>query len=182
MRSRVLFLNQRDSQEKELLNNLLFSFLLKVFMKNRNMQVEIVAKHLRIVFKMIQTHSKMIERSCGLSTAQLWMLHAIVASPGVKVSELALILSIHRSTCSNMLDKLEAKTLIYRERSGTDQRAVHLFATKAGENLLLQTPSLPQEKLNTTLQRLSGEQLSNLEESLENLINCLQEDEAKLPV
>lgn len=151
-------------------------------MKNRSMQEQVVTKHLRIIFKVMQAHSKMIERSCGLSSAQLWMLHAITASPGIKVSELASTLAIHRSTCSNMLDKLEGKKLVYRDRSRTDQRTVHLFATPQGTELLLQTPSPPQEKLSTILQRLSRKQLSNLEESLKDLVDCLQGDDEKITV
>lgn len=144
------------------------------------MQENAVVRHFRAIFRVLQTHSKMMERSSGLSTAQLWMLHAIAASPGIKVSELAAILVIHRSTCSNMLDKLERKALIYRERRKIDQRTVHLFTTQQGSDLLLQTPSPPQEILTLSLSNLSQKQLTNLEKSLEDVISSLEEENEKI--
>ena len=58
----------------------------------------------------------------------------IYTHPGLKVSQLAAALAIHPSTCSNMLDKLEAEDLLVRDRSKTDQRAVHIFLTAKGSS------------------------------------------------
>lgn len=142
-------------------------------MNDRIEQEKIITQQLRILFKAIQAHSKRVEKACGLSSVRLWMLHEIGANPGITVSELATTLSIHRSTCSNMLDKLEEKSLIYRNRSKTDQRTVHLHITDVGTALLKKAPSPPQGKLSNTLGKLSQTQLSHLEVSLADLIDAL---------
>lgn len=148
-------------------------------MDKRVEQEKAITQQLRIVFRAIQAHSKRVEKACGLSGAKLWMLHEIGAIPGIKVSELATELSIHRSTCSNMLDKLEDKELVYRKRSKTDQRTVKLHLTDKGRAVLDLAPSPPQGKLSSTLAKLSQQQLTDLEQSLEILIGALHFDDEK---
>ena len=114
-------------------------------MENRLTKEHNITQQLRIVFKAIQAHSKRVESTCGLSSVRLWMLYEINNATGIKVTALASLLSIHRSTCSNMLDKLEATDLIYRNRSKSDQRAVRLFLTDEGKAILAKAPALQRE-------------------------------------
>lgn len=140
----------------------------------RTHQIQTITSHLRILFKSIQQHSKIVERECGLTSAMLWMMWELFATPGMKVSELAKALTIHASTCSNMLDKLEAKGLVARKRSGQDQRAVHLFITDKGSTLLAKAPRPAQGALSGALEKLSDDNLHKLVEGLKVLIDSLQ--------
>jgi len=142
-------------------------------MDEKNKQEQAVTQQLRIIFKAMQAHSKTVEKACGLSSAQLWMLYAVSEAPGVKVSQLAKTLAIHPSTCSNMLDKLEVKELISRDRSKTDQRSVHLFITDMGNELLKNAPAPQQGNISEALERLSVEQINQLQSGLEDFITCL---------
>ena len=142
-------------------------------MENLSVRQQTIIKQLRILFRAVQAHSRSVETACGMSSAQLWMLYEVSLSHGIKVSELASKLSIHRSTSSNMLDKLEKKELIYRDRSKSDQRSVHIYITDQGKDLLKQAPSPPQGKLNNTLSKLNSEQLINLGTSLQVFIDAL---------
>lgn len=140
-------------------------------------QIQNVTQQLRVLFKVVQSHSKTVEKACGLSGAKLWMLHEIGECPGIKVSQLAATLSIHRSTCSNMLDKLEEKEFIIRDRSRSDQRTVHIFITDLGKNILKKAPSPQSGKLNDALQQLAPHQLTNLESSLQDVLDALSVDQ-----
>ncbi|MGB3209789.1 MAG: MarR family transcriptional regulator [Desulforhopalus sp.] len=142
-------------------------------MDDRDRQIHGITQGLRIVFKGVQAHSKYVEKSCGLSSAKLWMLHEIAQTPGVKVSKLAAVLSIHLSTCSNMLGKLEEKNLVYRDRSKTDQRTVHLYVTEEGRQFLSNAPKPAQGKLSNALEHLSLAQLTELENGLNALVQAL---------
>ena len=99
-----------------------------------------VLQQFRELFRVSQQHFQRIESSCGVSGAQLWALSELKAAPGLTVSGLARALSIHLSTSSNLLDKLEAQELIRRERKGADQRVVQVYLTKAGQQLLRKAP------------------------------------------
>ena len=146
-------------------------------MARRSDQEHSVTQQLRIIFKAIQAHSKRVEKTCGLSSVRLWMLYEISKNPGVTVSELAALLSIHRSTSSNMLDKLEEQDLIHRSRSKSDQRTVRLHVTEKGKSILAMAPSPPEGKLISSLHNLNQEQLTSLSKSLKDLIEVLHFDD-----
>ncbi len=142
-------------------------------MNEENKQIHVVIQKLRIVLKGVQAHSKKVAKSSGLSSAKLWMLHEIGGNSGIKVSHLAAALAIHPSTCSNMLDKLEEKQLIHRDRSKTDQRSVHLFITEEGRRCLAKGPQPTQGKLNSALAQLTPAQISKLDSGLDALVQAL---------
>lgn len=142
-------------------------------MAERSFHIKTVTQQLRILFKAVQAHSKFVEKQCGLSSAKLWMLHELNAAPGIKVSKLAIALTIHPSTCSNMLDKLEEEGFVCKERSKADQRAVHLSLTDKGHLLLKNAPQPTQGELSGALEKLSDEDLIVLEKGLEKLVQEL---------
>ena len=139
-----------------------------------------ILKDLRIIFRASQAHAKWVEKECGLSSAQLWMMWEVFNSPGIKVSELARILSIHPSTCSNMLDKLQKKDLIRRDRNNPDdQRVVELGLTDKGIKLLATAPRPAQGVLADVLMRLPDASLNHLEIGLRELRNILKTSDEK---
>ncbi len=143
-------------------------------MDERKEQIHIVTQKLRIILKGVQAHSKKVEKTCGLSSAKLWMLREVDGTPGIKVSQLALALSIHPSTCSNMLDKLEKNQFIYRDRSKADQRSVHLYVTEEGRQFLINNAPKPtQGKLSNALEHLTPTQLTKLQIGLNALVQAL---------
>ncbi len=98
----------------------------------RFVRFQTILKDFRIIFRSVQAHSRWVEKESGLSAAQLWMMWELFNEPGLTVSGLAKVLSIHQSTCSNMLDKIQKKELVYRERCTADQRIVRLYLTEKG--------------------------------------------------
>jgi DNA-binding MarR family transcriptional regulator len=133
-----------------------------------------ILKSLRIVFRSIQAHSRQVEKESGVSSTQLWMMWEIFNVPGMKVTKLAEALSIHQSTCSNILDKLQQKGMIKRERSGPDQRVVHLHLTEKGTGLLAKAPRPAQGAISDVLHKLPDDVLGDMEVSLAHLVGALQ--------
>ena len=130
-----------------------------------------IMQELRIVVRTTQAHSRWIEKECGVSGVQLWAMWELFAQPGQKVSELSRALSIHQSTASNMLDKLEKKHFIRRDRSGPDQRVVQLYLTQQGIELLSNAPRPAQGAVMDALKRMTDEELQQLKTGLKALIN-----------
>lgn len=136
-----------------------------------------IVQDLRVVVRTIQAHSRWVEKQSGVSGVQLWAMWELFESPGQKVSELSRALSIHQSTASNMLDKLEEKSLIRRDRSGPDQRVVQLFLTKKGSDLLSVAPRPAQGAVQDALKRMSDKELQDLKSGLDALINHMSVSE-----
>lgn len=140
----------------------------------RFMRFQAILKNFRIIFRSAQAHSRWVEKESGLSAAQLWMMWELFNEPGLTVSGLARALSIHQSTCSNMLDKVQHKELVTRKRSTADQRVVRLYLTEKGTALLAKAPRPAQGTLTDVLHRLPDEVLRQLESGLSTFVDALR--------
>lgn len=132
-----------------------------------------VLKQFRLIYGSVKRQFRHIEKSCGISGSQLWLLQEIAKSPGIGVSELAKRLSIHLSTCSLLVAKLKTRKLVVKNRSQSDERRVGLKATPAGAKVLLKSPGPAEGVLPVALQELSEAELKKLHSSLGKLINNL---------
>ena len=133
-----------------------------------------IVQNVRVVVRSTQAHARWIEKSSGISGAQLWTMWELFTNPGQKVSELSRALSIHQSTASNMLDKLEEKKLIRRQRGGPDQRVVQLFLTSKGVELLSDAPRPAQGAIIDALNCMSDDDLCKLNEGLVALLGHMK--------
>ena len=127
-------------------------------------------RQFRVIFGAVRQHFKAIEKACGVSGAQIWAMAALRQTPGMKVSELAQALSIHASTASNLLDKIEKAGMIRRERNTVDQRVVKLYLTPAGEKALEKAPQPQTGILTHALGQLPDKSLDRLNQDLATLI------------
>jgi DNA-binding MarR family transcriptional regulator len=131
-------------------------------------------KKFRLLFKAVQRHSQWVETQCGVSSAQLWALWQLSETPGIRVSDLAKALSIHQSTASNLLDKLERSGLIRRDRSGSDQRVVRLYLTDQGKAVLKRAPEPARGLLQNALFDLPADVLASLNHNLGILVRRMK--------
>jgi len=127
----------------------------------------------RMIFGAIRQHFREVEKACGVSGAQVWVLATLAESPGLRVTELAETLSIHASTASNLLDKIEKNGLIRRERGTQDQRVVRLFLTESGQAALAAAPKPFTGVLPHALNQLPPETLARLSHDLDTLIGFM---------
>jgi len=124
----------------------------------------------RLVINSTRRHYKWIERQTGINGALVWAMWELNHSPGLRVSELAVSMAIHQSTASNLLDKLEEKGLIERDRSNDDQRVVRLFLTRAGQQLIRRVPEPARGLLQEALFRIPAASLVLLNRVLDQVL------------
>jgi len=139
-----------------------------------------VLKKFRIIYGSMRQHFREVERTCGVSGSQLWVIQEIANSPSIGVSDLAERLSIHQSTCSQLVEKLVARELITKERSKEDQRRVGLCLTKQAARLISLAPAPTQGLLPEILNDLSAETVRSLDDALDELIKQLRIRDSQL--
>jgi DNA-binding MarR family transcriptional regulator len=127
----------------------------------------------RLVINSAKRHYSWVEKHCGVSGAQMWLLSELSQSPGMRASDLASAMAIHQSTVSNLLDKLESEGYISRDRSAEDRRTVSLSVTKAGAALVKKAPQPACGILPDALRRLDLVTLQSLERHLEQLLGVM---------
>lgn len=133
----------------------------------------------RIIYGCIRQHFREVERKCGISGSQLWILQEVAAVPGIGVSEVAERLFIHQSTCSQLVEKLASSGLIEKARSKTDQRRVGLSISAAGKDTLAKAPGPLEGIFPSIVSMLDETQLTELNRSLHNIVDKIRSGNEK---
>ena len=129
-----------------------------------------VLKQFRLVYGAVHRHFRAVERRCGLSGAQAWILRELARTPSLGVSELATRLSVHQSTASQLIDKLVRSGFVERVGHALDRRRVHLRLSRRGVALTQRLPRPSEGVLPTALDRLPDASLRALRTQLSRLI------------
>jgi DNA-binding MarR family transcriptional regulator len=132
-----------------------------------------VLKQFRLIYGSVRQHFRQIEETCGISGSQLWMLHELHGAPGIGVSDLAHRLSIHQTTCSQLVEKLVARGFVVKTRSEEDQRRVGLTITRSAAKVLKEAPGPAEGLIPEALMGLSYTTLQSLTTQLGKLIKGL---------
>jgi DNA-binding MarR family transcriptional regulator len=135
-------------------------------------------KKFRIVIRAAQRHSAWVEKQCGVSGAQLWVMQELHECSGLRVGEIANRLAIHQTTASNLLDALEKRGYVVKTRDRGDQRVVKLTLTDEGKELLLRAPMPSRGLLPEALRKLDPESLGKLNEGLQALLDSMDGEDA----
>lgn len=96
---------------------------------------EFVGYHIKRAFNVIQADLNAVLASFDLRMINYSALVLIVENPGIRQSQLASALAIERPNLVVIIDELEKRELITRDRLLSDRRAYLLQATLAGRRL-----------------------------------------------
>ena len=129
-----------------------------------------VLRQFRVIYGAVQRHLRDVERRCGISGAQAWMLSELERAPKIGVSALAERLSIHQTTCSQLVGKLVRRGLVGRSPHASDARRVGLVLTRRGSAFLRKLPRPAQGVLPVALGAMSVAELEGMQSALAHLI------------
>lgn len=107
--------------------------------------IEQVLIALRRVIRATDLYSKHLAKTSGLTAPQILLLQAIRDRGQVTIGELAEEISLSQATVTTIIDRLEKRGLVYRQRSTEDKRKVHAFLTEKAEQVLQDAPMPLQE-------------------------------------
>ena len=108
-------------------------------------KIEEVLITLRRLIRATDLHSKQLVKTAGLTAPQLLLLQAIREQGQVTIGVLAKEISLSQATVTTILDRLEKRELVYRERSLEDKRKVHAYLTDKGADIIRDAPTPLQE-------------------------------------
>lgn len=100
---------------------------------------------LRRIMRATSLHSRKLGKSVGLTVPQLVVIRAIGHEGMPSASEVARAVSLSQATVTTILNRLEERGLLTRERSTQDRRRVILQLTEAGSAALREAPLPLQE-------------------------------------
>lgn len=95
---------------------------------------------LRRIMRATSLHSRKLGKSMGLTVPQLVVIRAIGNEGLPTASDVARAVSLSQATVTTILNRLEERNLLTRERSTQDRRRVKLQLTDAGKAVYRDAP------------------------------------------
>lgn len=136
-----------------------------------NYQQVLVA--LRRLIRATDLHSKHLVRTAGLTASQVLLLQAINDESLVTSSQLARIISLSQATVTTILDHLEARGLVSRQRSTEDKRKVYISLTEQGRQVLATAPAPLQEHFIEQFRQLQLDEQTTIIDSLQRVAQMM---------
>jgi DNA-binding MarR family transcriptional regulator len=125
----------------------------------------------------IDLHSRQLMAQCEVTAPQLVCLHMLAMEGRLTSKALADKVRLTPSTLVGILDRLEAKGLVSRQRDQADRRAVFVDLTKRGEAFVVKAPSPLQSALLDSFRLLPRKDQQRLATSLEEVVGLMQAEE-----
>lgn len=95
---------------------------------------------LRRVMRATDLHSKQLVKQVGLTAPQLLIMQTLNQEGSMTAGELAERVSLSQATVTTILDRLQARDMISRERSEQDRRRVFVLLTDEGREKIQNAP------------------------------------------
>ena len=124
---------------------------------------------IRQIVRAIDLHSKQLNKNFGLTSPQLLLMRTIQSSPKMTLRQLSNNSNMSQATATSILDRLEKRGFIKRERDTKDKRKVHAVITTAGEQVLEQAPQLLQDNFIEQFQALDQWEQTQILSSLQRV-------------
>ena len=138
---------------------------------------------LRQIIRAIDLHSKRLEKESGLTGPQLLVLQQLATHEELTAGVIAREISLSQPTVTSIIDRLERKDLLKRERNQHDKRKVMLSMTEAGRAAVAKAPALLQDSFVRTFNQLEDWEQTLILSSLQrvsDMMNAAELDAAPL--
>jgi len=129
---------------------------------------------LRRIARAASVHSRHIQQAYGLTSPQLFLLRELARRGEATGGELARAASLSHATVTGILDRLERRDLLVRQRSDQDKRRVFARITDAGRALLDSAPPPLQYRFLEEFRKLRDWEQSLLVASLQRVAGMME--------
>lgn len=133
-----------------------------------------VLQSIRQIIRAVDLHSRQLLSRHKLTGPQLVCLLEIKDHEPIPVGSIAKMIHLSPSTVIGILDRLETKKLIRRQRDKIDRRRVYVTLTKEGKLLSENAPSPLQNTLVDAMVNLPESDQELIAESLERVVGMMQ--------
>lgn len=139
---------------------------------------EQVLVELRRIVRALDLQSKQLQK-VGLTGSQLMVLRALSRQGPLTANQLSQAVNLSQGTITTVLDHLELKTLIRRERSMEDKRRLTITLTDPGRDALRHAPSLLHVNFLDAFRQLSDWEQTLILSSLQRVAGMMDRSQAK---
>jgi DNA-binding MarR family transcriptional regulator len=146
----------------------------------REIAISQIMQSLRRIFKAIQDYSHEVSEKFGITGPQLWALKTISQNESLTLSELSETMYLHPSTITGVIDRLEKKGYVTRNRDKVDRRVIYVQLTANGKKLAKRAPNPAQGKMIYGLKNLKKNELNLIYHSVQKLVEIMEVEDVKV--
>lgn len=128
---------------------------------------------LRRIIRATDLHSKHLSKTSGLTSPQLLILQMLNQHGELTVGDVARKVSLSHATVTTIIDRLEKREFVRRERGSSDKRKVFVFLTKQAGDALINAPTPLQDSFVQQFQGLQDWEQSMILSSLERVAKMM---------
>jgi DNA-binding MarR family transcriptional regulator len=135
--------------------------------------VDQVLISLRQIMRAVDLHSRHLMQSHKLTGPQALILREILRSQKPTLGQLAKEINLSPATVSDVINRLEMRGLVQRNRSLKDRRQIHVQATEAAHTLMAGSVPLLQDRFVQRFQQMEDWEQSLLLSSLQRVASMM---------
>ncbi len=133
-----------------------------------------ILRSLRRIIRAVDIHSRKLNTEFKITTPQMICLYSLAKQDEMTLSMLAADVNLGMSTVNGIVDRLESKGLLTRNRNPQDRRKVALSITEAGRELTHVAPQLLQNQFSDALKQLPELEQAAIALSLERVVELME--------
>jgi DNA-binding MarR family transcriptional regulator len=146
----------------------------------RDVAIMEVMQSLRKTIKSIKDYSYEVSRKFGITGPELWVLKSISTNGSISPGHLSKKMYLHPSTITGVVDRLEKKGYVLRDRGQEDRRVVKVHLTPNGKKLVRKAPNPIQGKMIFGLRKLKREELNSIYDAVKKLGEIVEAQNVKV--
>ncbi len=135
---------------------------------------ESILRSLRKIIRAVDRHSRKLSREFNLTVPQLVCLRQLILAGPSSPGTLAAGIYLSQATVTGILDRLETRSLIKRERSSPDRRKVKVSLTESGRQLARDLPWPLQERFAERLSAMPKEGQQTIDRTLKQVVDMME--------
>jgi DNA-binding MarR family transcriptional regulator len=133
-----------------------------------------VLRCLRRIMRAVDIYSRKLKTNHQLTTPQLICLLCVIEEGPLNSAAISKSISLSPSTLVGILDRLELRGLVSRERDSEDRRIVNVTASDEGIKIAKVAPSPLQDNLAKALQQLPEMEQATIALSLQRIVDLME--------
>jgi DNA-binding MarR family transcriptional regulator len=126
----------------------------------------------------LQSTSKRMEATLGITGPQRLVLRIVTDRPGLSAGEIARVVHLHPSTMTGILERLVRKGLLRRERDRRDSRRIRLWPQAAAKRFVAASAATVESAVTRALAHVQGDRVHHAREVLTAIAEALADARA----
>jgi MarR family transcriptional regulator, organic hydroperoxide resistance regulator len=125
----------------------------------------------------LQSRSKRMESTLGITGPQRLVIRVVGRFPGISAGDLADILHIHPSTLTGVLQRLQRRGLIERKRDPQDARRAQLWVSSKGQEIDALRTGTVEAAVRRALHKVPDQQVAHARDLLASIADALLDED-----